>query len=304
VADLLLLLSELFNSAVSKDELSYYISKTINSDLRGGGATWRRHWSPNRMVEIASIKVENLCYKSRFRSTDFATKLVGIMFLQKKTLPIMPHADNCAIVIWLMVIWLTASFSWSASPILGQNMISIDATEKISAETRQSTVYHVDCANEWELPHRYSSWIRLVRVTAHVRRFLGNLKRKRNSQQETITDRNFRVTLNFAFVQQTHFLSEWSMLINHVPIPKCSSLCVEPYNGRKFITPSWRAFAKRRYRISRKTSHHITEALHFGTSHRTHASSYFSWRCALTLRTLRQGYWIVGCRDLVKAHSA
>jgi len=131
VADLLLLLSELFNSAVSKDELSYYILKTINSDLRRGGATWRRHLSPNRMVETASIKVENLRYKSRFRSTNFAIKLVGIMFLQKKTLPIVSHADNYAIVIWLMVIWLTASLSWSASPLLGhQNMMSIDAMIK------------------------------------------------------------------------------------------------------------------------------------------------------------------------------
>jgi len=38
-------------------------------------------------------------------------------------------------------------------------MISIDMmiVEKISAEARQPTVHHVDRANEWEVPHRYSS---------------------------------------------------------------------------------------------------------------------------------------------------
>jgi len=62
--------------------------------------------------------------------------------------------------------------------------ISTDAviTEKISAEARQvSTVLQMDRVNEWELPHRYSSWTRLIRITAYVRRFVANLRQKKYS---------------------------------------------------------------------------------------------------------------------------
>jgi hypothetical protein len=60
-------------------------------------------------------------------------------------------------------------------------VISIDATiaKKISAEVSKPT-HHIDC--EWELSHQYSSWIRLVQVTAYVHRFIENSKGKKNSQ--------------------------------------------------------------------------------------------------------------------------
>jgi len=62
--------------------------------------------------------------------------------------------------------------------------MSVDTTtvKEISTEARKITVHHVNCASEWELPQRYSSWTRLVRVTAYVLRFIENSKRKRNSQ--------------------------------------------------------------------------------------------------------------------------
>jgi len=63
--------------------------------------------------------------------------------------------------------------------------ISTDAviTERISAEARSvSTVLQVDRVSEWELPHRYSSWMRLTRITIYVRRFVANLRQKKHTQ--------------------------------------------------------------------------------------------------------------------------
>jgi len=60
--------------------------------------------------------------------------------------------------------------------------MDIAITKKISAEARQVTVLYVDCINEWDLPHRYSRWTRLVRITAYVFRFVANLRRKKQFQ--------------------------------------------------------------------------------------------------------------------------
>jgi len=61
--------------------------------------------------------------------------------------------------------------------------MSVDTTteKEISIEARTITVHHVDCAREWELPKRYSSWTQLVRVTAYVLRFVENSTRKKRS---------------------------------------------------------------------------------------------------------------------------
>jgi hypothetical protein len=72
------------------------------------------------------------------------------------------------------------------------------SAEEISAEARKTascTVYHVDCVGEWELSQRYSSWTRLVWVTAYVLRFIENSKRRRNLQpgKKLLLDRDFRI---------------------------------------------------------------------------------------------------------------
>jgi hypothetical protein len=63
----------------------------------------------------------------------------------------------------------TVSLGSSVPPLFSQHdpAMSIDATiaQEIS-ETRKSTAHHVDCASECELPHEYSSWIRLIPVIA------------------------------------------------------------------------------------------------------------------------------------------
>jgi len=42
--------------------------------------------------------------------------------------------------------------------------MSVDetASKEIYTEARKAIVQHVGCTREWELPHRYSSWTRLL----------------------------------------------------------------------------------------------------------------------------------------------
>jgi len=53
-------------------------------------------------------------------------------------------------------------------------VMPVDATiaEEISAEALKTIIHHIDCASEWKLPQRYSSWIRLIRVIAYILRFI------------------------------------------------------------------------------------------------------------------------------------
>jgi hypothetical protein len=62
--------------------------------------------------------------------------------------------------------------------------MSVDemTSKEISTEARKVIVQHVVCTREWELPHRYSSWTRLVRITAYALRFIVHSRRGRSSK--------------------------------------------------------------------------------------------------------------------------
>jgi len=86
-------------------------------------------------------------------------------------------------------------------------------------------VHHVDCASEWELPHQYSNWFRLVRRTVYARRFIGNSKRKKNSQsgKESLIELREATQFWFRLVQKAFFPKEWNALSNNAPILKSNS---------------------------------------------------------------------------------
>jgi len=110
-------------------------------------------------------------------------------------------------------------------------------TEKISAEARQVTVLRVDRVNEWELSHRYSRWTRLVRVTAYVRRFVANLRRKKHSQTKKklpiqVSDSNEAAEFQYRRIQRIHIPKEWTALSTNAPIPSSSaSRALKPVMG-------------------------------------------------------------------------
>jgi len=109
--------------------------------------------------------------------------------------------------------------------------MSVDetASKEISTEARKVIIQHVDCTREWELPHRYSSWARLVRVTAYALRFIGHSRRGRSSQPKRgtllkVSELHDAAHRWFQLVQKVHFSKEWSALHKNEPIPNSSAL--------------------------------------------------------------------------------
>ncbi|KAH0947925.1 hypothetical protein HN011_000616 [Eciton burchellii] len=99
------------------------------------------------------------------------------------------------------------------------------ASKEISTEARKVIVQHVDCTREWELPHRYSSWTRLVRVTAYVLRSIRHSRRGGSSQPKRgalleVSESRDAAHRWFQLVQKAHFSKEWSALHKNEPIPK------------------------------------------------------------------------------------
>jgi len=135
-----------------------------------------------------------------------------------------------------------------------------------------------------------------------------NLRRKRHTQTEKklpiqVSELNEVAEFCFRLVQQIHFPKEWSALTKNAPIPSSSALrALKPMMGADSLLRlgGWLRNATIEYsekypvilpkhRISDLLIDHAHRAtLHGGTQQ--------------VLRTLRQEYWIVGCRNLIKAH--
>jgi len=123
--------------------------------------------------------------------------------------------------------WLKdSSTTW---PRRDPEMSDEQTAKVISTEARKVIVHHADCTNEWKLPKRYSSWTRLVRVTAYVLRFIKNSQRERNSQPRKrlpieVSELREAIHRWFRLVQKVHFSKKWSALSKNDPIPNSSAL--------------------------------------------------------------------------------
>lgn len=76
--------------------------------------------------------------------------------------------------------WLrSSSDTWpKQSSVLHPSVSNLEST---IPESRKTIACHVQLPVEWELPNEFSSWTRLIRVTARVKRFINHL-RKRTDQ--------------------------------------------------------------------------------------------------------------------------
>ncbi|KAH0945579.1 hypothetical protein HN011_004122 [Eciton burchellii] len=167
--------------------------------------------------------------------------------------------------------------------------MSVDETtsREISTEARKVIVQHVDCTREWELPHRYSSWTRLVRITAYALRFIGHLRRGRGSQPRRGTPLEVAELRDaahqwFQLVQKAYFSKEWGALNKNESIPSSSSL--------KALRSMLRDDS-----LLRLDGRLHNAALEYGTS------SHSSW-WLLAYAAHRKEYWIIGSRGLIKKH--
>lgn len=206
---------------------------------------------------------------------------------------------------------------WSGPPWLQRTstswpkhnpVIDTTITEQVSAEQRKSTAHHIDGAQEWELLHRYSSWTRLVRITAYVRRFVENLKKRISSLPKKglpieVSELREAAEFWFRLTQQTHFPKEWNEVTNDRPVSRSSSLrAFHPMMGTDSLLRLGGRLKNAAIGYTEKhpvllPKHRVSELL-IDHAHQTtlHGGTQ------LTLRTLRQKYWIIGGRNLVKAH--
>ncbi|XP_011859476.1 PREDICTED: uncharacterized protein LOC105556968 [Vollenhovia emeryi] len=201
--------------------------------------------------------------------------------------------------------WLKISpASWPILPMPD----AADILQTVSSEARKATVHLVDPTPEWDLFTSYSSWIRLLRVTAYVRRYVQNLKNKAASlaivtTPLTASEIHDAAVFCLRSVQATCFPDEWTALNAHNAVSRTSSLrSLNPFIGKDQLIRLGGRLANSALRYNERhpvvlPRHHISEllidqahlrSLHGGTQ--------------LTLRWLRQNYWIISARSLIKSH--
>lgn len=157
---------------------------------------------------------------------------------------------------------------------------------------------------EWSLPHDVSSWPRLLRITAYCYQFIERVRSKqpRAISGLTLSDLDRARRFWITYVQGLSFKTELQLLRRGSPLPATSSLrrlCPELDNSGLLRVGGRLANSHLQYNEKHPIilpRHRVTDlivsqahlrALHGGTQ--------------LTLRILRQDYWIVGARVLVKS---
>jgi len=181
--------------------------------------------------------------------------------------------------------------------------------EMIDSKLQDSKAHtHVSDISEWELPNKVSTWTKLIRITAFVKRFISGSK-YRTSRSEDKSASLSAAELKEAslfwlrYVQQNNFQNEIKALKVNRSVSNSSCLAsLSPFLGEdKLIRLGGRiensplSFKERHPIILPK--HRISDllitqahkaALHGGTQ--------------LTLRILRQSYWIIAARSSVKSY--
>nr|XP_012215649.1 PREDICTED: uncharacterized protein LOC105668053 [Linepithema humile] len=182
------------------------------------------------------------------------------------------------------------------------------ATRTILTEAARASVQHVNGDPEWDLPDTYSTWTLLVRATANAKKFIAKLRARHTAHgnfESTLTCEELKNAELFwlTTVQTSQFALELESLQKTGSIHRSSRLkALQPFIGEdKLLRLGGRleraflSYAERHpiiladHRVVRlliSKAHKVT--LHGGTQ--------------LTLRVLRQQYWIISARSLVKQH--
>jgi len=179
--------------------------------------------------------------------------------------------------------------------------------ELVQTEAARSSVNIVTAESEWDLPDRFSNWTRLIHVTAYIMRFITHI-RARMKGESPMSDSLSDVELQSAelfwlhSVQMALFVNELRALKTNIALSKSSRLYpLSPFlgshnlirlGGRLESSPidynEKHPIILADHRVRLLIDHAHKEALHGGTQ--------------LTLRVLRQRYWILAAHSLVKGH--
>lgn len=208
--------------------------------------------------------------------------------------------------LWSGLAWLSSPPTW---PIHNRLQNRLDTNrELINSESHNTIVCHAQSVSEWELSNDVSSWTRLIIITAWIQRFFYNVKNRKSKSTINTLCLSATELINaslfwFHYVQECYFASKLQALKNNRLLPKSSSLrSLHPFLGKdKLIRLGGRIgnsslnYNERHPIILPK--HRISDlliaqahkaALHGGTQ--------------LTLRILRQSYWIFSARTSVKSY--
>ncbi|XP_011858427.1 PREDICTED: uncharacterized protein LOC105555984 [Vollenhovia emeryi] len=165
--------------------------------------------------------------------------------------------------------WLKNSpASWPILPMPD----AVDILQTVSSEARKATVHLVDPTPEGDLFTSYSSWIRLLRVTAYVRRYVQNLKNKAASlaivtTPLTASEIHDAAVFCLRSVQATCFPNEWTALNAHNAVSRTSSLrSLNPFIGKDQLIRLGGRLANSALRYNERhpvilPRHHISELL-------------------------------------------
>ncbi|XP_029171202.1 uncharacterized protein LOC114940633 [Nylanderia fulva] len=100
--------------------------------------------------------------------------------------------------------------------------------QQVSAELRKTKVLHIEGEEEWDLLYKFSSWTKLVRVTAYVHRFLALLRKekvRKFNKNSTLSVDELKRAEQFwlSYVQRRAFKVEFKTLQKTATISKRSS---------------------------------------------------------------------------------
>ncbi|XP_011688402.1 PREDICTED: uncharacterized protein LOC105450317 [Wasmannia auropunctata] len=203
---------------------------------------------------------------------------------------------------WRGPAWLARSSEFWPQP----HELSRTTLNAALTEIRGTASHHVSSNPEWDLPERFSSWTTLTRVTAYVRRFA---RRARGGvapdPRATLSVSELRDAETFwlGFAQRACLAAEWKALHEQRPLSRSSCLRkLNPFVGNdKLIRLGGRlenaplSYDERHPIIlpDHRVARLLIDRAHKATLH---------GGIQLTLRLLRQRFWILSARSLVKGH--
>ncbi|XP_011859229.1 PREDICTED: uncharacterized protein LOC105556738 [Vollenhovia emeryi] len=213
---------------------------------------------------------------------------------------------------WTGPPWLQANDDkWSELPNFETPVLPKD----VDTERRASITLCATCASSsWDLQSRFSSWTKLLRVTAYIFRYIQNLKTKREktNNPHIATKRNLYALhpheiqiakiLWIKQIQTQLFNKELASLYKNQVVPKSSSLAsLSPYLDSNGLIRVQGWLGKSRLPEDTKhpiilKSHPLVNTLITHTHvHALHAGPQ------LTLAILRQNYWLLRARATVRS---
>jgi len=140
---------------------------------------------------------------------------------------------------------------WSGPQWLGKHSAawpdqspSLTAISTVNAEATRASVHTTSCEPEFNLINKFSSWTKLIRVTAYIFRFVANLRARISSRLPVLS----RLSVSeidqaehhwLRYIQTSMFTSERKALERGLSVPQSASAV--PYTGGGRTNSPWRA---------------------------------------------------------------